>query len=53
MSFGMSGSPDKPLMNGGDVVVVHMDGYLGSLQDYNLTSYMPVSTVHENYDITI
>ncbi|KAK3853682.1 hypothetical protein Pcinc_039788, partial [Petrolisthes cinctipes] len=41
MSFGMSGSRDKPLMVGGDVVVVHMDGYLGSLKDYNLTSYMP------------
>lgn len=41
MSFGMSGSPHKPAMIGGDVVVTHMDGYLGSLQDYNLTSYMP------------
>ncbi|XP_045116491.1 protein Skeletor, isoforms B/C-like isoform X1 [Portunus trituberculatus] len=41
MAFGMSGSPSEPLMVGGDAVVVHMDGYLGSFKDYNLTSYMP------------
>lgn len=42
MAFGMSGSPTEPKMVGGDVVIVHMDGYLGSLRDYNLSSYMPV-----------
>lgn len=40
MSFGMSGSPTEPMMVGGDVVVAHMDGYLGSLRDFNLSSYM-------------
>lgn len=43
MSFGMSGSPHEPEMIGGDVVVTYMDGYLGNLIDYNMSSYMPVS----------
>lgn len=38
----MSGDPHEPKMVGGDVVVAYMDGYLGYLIDYNISSYMPV-----------
>lgn len=41
IAFGMSGSPTEPKMIGGDVVVTYMDGYLGNLIDYNISSYMP------------
>ncbi|XP_050707781.1 protein Skeletor, isoforms B/C-like [Eriocheir sinensis] len=49
MAFGMSGSPTEPKMDGGDVAVVHMDGYLGSLRDYNLSSYMPCTKLLEQH----
>ncbi|XP_069188345.1 protein Skeletor, isoforms B/C isoform X2 [Procambarus clarkii] len=41
IAFGMSGSQTQPEMIGGDVVVSFMEGYLGNLIDYNMSSYTP------------
>ncbi|KAK7024411.1 hypothetical protein SK128_026890 [Halocaridina rubra] len=41
IAFGISGSPTEPKMMDGDVVIAYMDGYLGYLVDYNISSYMP------------
>lgn len=49
VSFGMSGDPHKPKMVGGDVVVAYMDGYLGYLIDYNISSYMPCTELLGNH----
>lgn len=43
MSFGLSGSDERSQMLGADVVVAHIDGFLGYTTDYNITSWAPVS----------
>lgn len=49
VAFGMSGDPHEPKMVGGDVVVAYMDGYLGYLIDYNISSYMPCTELLGNH----
>lgn len=49
IAFGMSGSPNEPEMIGGDVVVTYMDGYLGNLIDYNMSSYMPCTVLLDQH----
>ncbi|XP_076046264.1 cytochrome and DOMON domain-containing protein knickkopf [Oratosquilla oratoria] len=41
IAFGMSGSETEPKMEGADVVVAYMEGFLGYIVDYNISSYMP------------
>lgn len=41
MSFGLSGAEDKSQMLGADVVVAHIEGFLGYTTDYNITSWAP------------
>uniref|UniRef100_A0A6A7FRZ4 Protein Skeletor, isoforms B/C-like n=2 Tax=Hirondellea gigas TaxID=1518452 RepID=A0A6A7FRZ4_9CRUS len=41
VAFGMSGSPDRPEMVGGDAVVLHRDEFLGYAIDVNMTSKFP------------
>ncbi|CAL4081060.1 unnamed protein product, partial [Meganyctiphanes norvegica] len=49
VSFGMSGDPTKPKMEGADVVVLFMDGYQGYMVDHTISSYMPCTKIIGQY----
>lgn len=42
MAFGLSGSPNGPLMLGSDITIAYVDGHRGYANDYNVTARSPV-----------
>ena len=45
MAIGVSGEPGQSKMVGADAAIMYINGYLGAVDDYNITAKSPCSGV--------